>query len=281
MKAIRFLEEQGTFFWGCAGILLVALLGIIDYLTGYEFAFSIFYLVPISLVTWYGNRRLGLAISWGSAIAWFLADLIAGNLHSNPIVYLWNALIRAGFFIIVTALLSALKDTLKSNRELAHSDFVTGAANARYFSELAQLEIDRSGRAAKPFSLAYFDVDNFKDVNDRFGHGAGDRVLQGMTAAVKQAIRGMDTFARLGGDEFGLLLPETGAVGARAAITRIQDILSKKTLENDWQVTFSIGVVTYNRPPKSVEDMIGLADEAMYAVKAKGKNGILYRVHPE
>jgi diguanylate cyclase (GGDEF)-like protein len=281
VNALRFFKRQGAFFWGCIGIGLVISLGVIDFLTGYEFSFSIFYLVPIALTTWLGNRRLGLAVAGASAIVWFLADFTSGNLHSNSALYLWNPLMRLGFFMIVTGLLSALKTALKSNEELAHSDYVTGAVNARYFSELAQLEIDRSRRTGKPFSLAYLDLDNFKDVNDRLGHGVGDKVLREMASRVKQAIRGMDTFARLGGDEFALLLPETGAVGARAAVTRIHKILSRKTPETDWQVTFSIGMVTYNQVPESVEEMIRLADNAMYAVKASGKNGILSRVHPE
>lgn len=273
--------KQGNFFWGCVGIGLVLSLGIVDYLTGYELSFSIFYLVPIALVSWFGNRRLGLAISGASALTWFMADLLSGNFHSSSVLYLWNALMRLGFFMIVTGLLSALKDTLRTNEELAHSDYVTGAVNARYFSDLAQLEIGRSARSRKPFSLAYLDLDNFKKVNDRLGHAAGDRILQGLASSVKQAIRSVDAFARLGGDEFALLLTETGAVGARAAVTRIREILSRKAQEDDWQVTFSIGVVTYNQPPQSVEEMIKLADDAMYAVKAKSKNGILYRVHPE
>jgi diguanylate cyclase (GGDEF)-like protein len=188
---------------------------------------------------------------------------------------------RLGFFMIVTGLLSALRATLEANQDLAHSDYVTGAANARYFATLAQLEIDRSRRTGKAFTLAYLDLDNFKQVNDRLGHGAGDKLLQEIASSVKKAIRGMDTFARLGGDEFALLLPETGAVGARAAMSRIHETLSRQNLENGWEVTISVGVVTYNQAPESVEVMIQMADDAMYAVKSGGKNGILYRVHPE
>ena len=281
MSILHFLERRGPVFWSLGATGLVIALGILDYVTGYEFAFSIFYLVPISLAAWFSSRRIGLAVSGASAITWFLADFIGGNLHTSPAFYLWNALMRLGFFMIVTGLLSTLRNAVKSNQELAHSDYVTGALNARYFAELAQLEIDRSARTKKPFSLAYLDLDNFKEVNDRFGHGAGDRVLQGMASSVRQVIRSMDTLARLGGDEFALLLPETGAVGVRAAMSRIQKILSSKDPQDGRQVTISVGVVTYNQAPESVEEMIRLADDAMYAVKASGKNGILYRVHPE
>jgi diguanylate cyclase (GGDEF)-like protein len=281
MSVLSFLKRQGAFFWGCAGIALVIGLGIVDFLTGRGFAFSIFYLLPVSLAAWYGNRRLGLAIAGASALICFAADFVSGAFHANAALYLWNALVPLGFFLVVSGLLEALKRALWTSRRLSESDYVTGAANSRRFSELIQLEMERSGRTRKPLSLAYFDLDNFKELNDRLGHAAGDKVLRGIASSIKLAIRSLDTVARLGGDEFALLLPETGAVGARAAITRIQDVLARKAREHDWPVTFSIGVVTYNQVPSSGEEMIRLADDAMYAVKAGGKNGILYRVHPE
>ena len=91
----------------------------------------------------------------------------------------------------------------------------------------------------------------------------------------------MDTFARLGGDEFALLLPETGAVGAQTVVSRIQKTLTRRYRGKEWRVTLSVGVVTYNQAPESVEEMIQLADDAMYSVKSKSKNAVVYHVHDE
>ena len=84
---------------------------------------------------------------------------------------------------------------------------------------------------------------------------------------------------RLGGDEFALLLPETGEEEARNVITRLRSNLAGVMLKNDWTVTFSVGVVTYRRPPASVDEMVKLADSAMYSVKTSTKNGVSYRVY--
>jgi diguanylate cyclase (GGDEF)-like protein len=281
VSKIAFLENRSAFFWGCTGLGLVLLLGLVDSLTGNEFGFSIFYLVPIALVTWYATRRLGLLVAAASAAAWFGAEIAGGNRHANQGFYLWDTLIQLGFFVVVTALLSKLREAFTANQELARSDYVTGATSARYFYELARAEIERCKRTGKPFSLAYMDLDDFKEVNDRFGHVAGDKVLRELTSTIKAGIRSMDTFARLGGDEFGLLLPETGAVGARAVISRVQQLLAAMRSDEKWRATVSVGVMTYTKAPDSVEEMIQMADNAMYSVKSGEKNGVVYQVHDE
>ena len=101
-----FLEKRSDLFWGCLVGLSIILLGIIDFLTGYELTFSLFYLAPIFLVAWFKGKRFALLASAISAIAWFLADLFSGNRYSDSSLYVWNTLIRLVFFFIVTTLLS-------------------------------------------------------------------------------------------------------------------------------------------------------------------------------
>ena len=172
----------------------------------------------------------------------------------------------------------ALKKSYKTNQGLARTDYMTGATSIRYFYELAQIELSRAQRYRRPFTLAYIDLDNFKAINDRLGHSAGDRVLRAVTDGTCHQIRSEDTLARLGGDEFALLMPETDGDAARTVINRLQSGLVDEMVRNDWMVTFSVGVVTYHEVPKTVDEMVRMADNAMYCVKDARKNGVNYQI---
>jgi hypothetical protein len=176
-KISKALEEQSLLFWIIADIALVGLLGMVDYFTGNDYSFSLFYLIPIALITWYTNQTLGVIISILSATTWMIADIAAGQAYLQPIIYFWNTLIRFGFFIIVVYLLSKLRKSQKTEEALARIDHLTGAINSRYFHELLEMELDRSRRYKHPFTLVYIDLDNFKQVNDKFGHMEGDKLI--------------------------------------------------------------------------------------------------------
>ena len=279
MNAGNFFEKRSKPFWVTTGMLFIIVLGAIDYFSGYEISFSLFYLIPIFLVVWFVDERAGLVLSCVSAITWLIADYAAGLKYSHPSIYIWNTLLRLGFYFVVTWLGSTLKKAYKVNQELARKDYVTGATSVRYFYELARIEISRSQRYGLPLSLAYIDLDNFKAVNDRLGHSAGDRVLREMTETVCGQIRPSDTFARLGGDEFALFMPETGCDAAARIVDRLHSSLEDEMLKNGWMVTFSLGVVTYKEVPKTVDEMVKVADSAMYTVKTDGKNGVNYCVY--
>ena len=279
MNAVTFFEKRGKPFWVSVAVALVLVLGIIDYESGFEINLSLFYLIPIFLVVWYTDGRMGLVLSFASTIAWFIADYSAGLTYSRPSIYLWNAILRLGFYCVVSWLIVTLKRTYTINRELARTDYVTGAISNRYFYELAQLEMRRAQRYQRPFTLAYIDLDNFKAVNDRLGHSTGDRVLRAVTDGICRQVRPADTLARLGGDEFALLLPETDGEAAKTVINRIHSSLVDEMLRNGWMVTFSVGVVTFSEVPKTVDDMVKMADRAMYCVKAASKNGVNYSIY--
>jgi diguanylate cyclase (GGDEF) domain len=279
MNLTSFFNKRSKIFWGSTGFIMVVLLGMADYLTGYELSFALFYLIPIALVAWFGGKRLGLLISAASAIAWFSADFLSGNRYLNPSLYVWNTLLRLGFFLVVTLLLSALQQAYIVNQELAQTDYVTGAISVRHFYELTRIEIGRLRRYQHPFSLVYIDLDNFKAINDRLGHITGDKLLRVLVENIQQQIRPTDVLARLGGDEFALLLPETGAEQIKIFIGRLHSSLANEMLRKGWMVTLSMGVVTFKQLPKSLDEMVRLADVAMYSVKTNGKNGVCYRVY--
>jgi diguanylate cyclase (GGDEF)-like protein len=279
MKFPASLNKLNKLFWAITGLALIGVVGILDFLTGYELAFSLFYLLPISLVAWFASQRLGILASIASACVWFAADVAAGNFYSYPFIYAWNTLVRLSIFIITALLLSTIKRALAHQRELARTDYLTGAANARFFYDLVQIEINRLQRYKHSFTLAYIDLDNFKTVNDRFGHLIGDQLLCAVVLSAGKYLRKTDLVARLGGDEFALLLPETNQESARIALDKIQGALLEEMQKHNWPITFSIGVLTCNAVPNTPDELVSITDELMYAVKRDGKNAIKYSTY--
>jgi diguanylate cyclase (GGDEF)-like protein len=176
-------------------------------------------------------------------------------------------------------LIGGLKKSLEKEKALARTDYLTDLANRRNFFEAADAEINRSSRNKLPFTMAYIDSDNFKSINDNFGHATGDRVLKIIAMGIKKNIRKMDTAARIGGDEFAVLLPETNSEAAKHAMDKIYMLLSEAMKGLAFPITFSVGVVTFMNPPKDADEMIKITDELMYSVKAMGKNNIKYEIN--
>ena len=155
---------------------------------------------------------------------------------------------------------------------------MTGAMNRRYFYELVQMEIDRIRRYSHPFTVVYLDLDNFKQMNDRYGHEIGDEVLRIVASQLKSMLRKTDIVARLGGDEFAILLPFATARRAEAAVCRIHAHLKALVIQKNWPLTVSMGSVTCVTPPVSLAHLIDLADQVMYEVKKSTKNDARFMI---
>ncbi len=276
MARLQQLEEKSDLFWALIGLISIFIVGTIDWLTGSDISFSLFYLVPVCLVTWFLGKTPGIVTSTIAAVVWLFCDYFSDNSYSHIAIYYWNSFIRLGFFLVVTLLFSSLQEAMENERRLARIDGLTGALNTRCFSELLQTEFDRFKRRKSPFTLAYIDLDNFKMVNDNLGHSTGDDVLSLIVTYTQAQLRKTDYVARLGGDEFVLLLTETDQFGAEIAISKIQFGLLKEMKRNNWPVTFSIGVLTCVELPDTIDDLIKQADNLMYAVKNSGKNSVRY-----
>jgi len=278
-ETVKKISKPG---WIVVGVLLLSLVAYLDYITGVEFSFSLFYLLPITLISWAISERLGLVFAILASCVWIVVDIWSGNSNrtSNLFAYLWNATARLGFFLLPVFMIR-LNRALQREQELARTDFLTGVLNARFFHELAQMEINRSVRYKRSFTIAFIDVDNFKTINDTFGHTEGDTVLRAIATKIKTHLRKTDFVARVGGDEFVVLLPETNKQTAPVVMSNMQRALLREMNENGWSVTFSIGVLTLTAPQISVDEMLGRADKLMYVVKNGGKNNIHYASHPE
>jgi diguanylate cyclase (GGDEF)-like protein/PAS domain S-box-containing protein len=162
----------------------------------------------------------------------------------------------------------ALEDHL---RRQALSDSLTGLANHRRLFEVLHAEICRSKRTGREFSVLLLDLDGLKEINDRFGHLAGNRALCRLAQILADCCRSVDTAARQGGDEFALLLPETGAAAATLVARRVCELLANDAEEPALSV--SVGVASYPKDADTIGTLLFAADRALYAMKDKQSRG--------
>jgi diguanylate cyclase (GGDEF)-like protein len=267
---------RGNIILLVANTLLVVIIGIIDFHTGYQISFSIFYLLPIVWVTWQSGRNQGLIISFFSMIAWLEADLLAEHLYVNDLIPYWNAFMRFCVYVFITILTSKLKKSLEKEKSLARTDHLTQTANSRWFLEELELEKRRAYRYNYPFTLVYIDLDDFKQINDSLGHRIGDRVLQQVSNVLRKEIRETDMVSRLGGDEFTLLLPRTDRKSAEEVLNRVRISLKSSMQRNGYPISFSMGSATFIKTEESVDNLITKADNLMYKAKKSGKDKIKF-----
>lgn len=256
--------------------LLTAIWGI-DYFIKVDLGLSIFYVIPIMAFAWYISPKSGYTASGVSASLWFIAEW--QRTQDAELIFIgWNTLVRLAFFVLIVALLSELKVTYRQEKALARTDTLTSLLNRRAFLEILTHEVQRSRRHQLIFTLAYLDVDNFKEVNDRLGHATGDRLLQAIATLLLREIRITDYQGRLGGDEFAILMPQTDQEQAYLVLTRLFTELLK--LNNSVvEIGFSIGAVTFQTAPETADKALLLADKLMYTVKAEGKNRLAQDVY--
>lgn len=250
------------------GFSVAICLEVFDFVTGQELRLVAFYFVPIFLITWFAGIIPAVVLSVLSAVSWYVAEMAMLGLSGTE--QLWNAFTRFAVLIIFTYMVNAYK----RERIFARQDFLTKIANSQHFAELAALELERCRRYGHPFSLVYMDIDDFKLVNDRYGHTAGNDLLYRVAQTIRKNIRAIDIVARLGGDEFAILLPETNYEQATIIVPKLRRTLLEALKEQKWQSTFSFGMVTFFRAPQSFDDMIKRADDLMYEAKLDGKNRV-------
>jgi len=248
-----------------------------DRITGPEMTFTLLYLVPISLTAWFGGLKAGVTLALFCSTAWLIVDANKNQYFMHSFLSYLNLSSKIVIYIGVAVILDKLNRSLKHEKELSLTDFSTGASNRRAFTSVLETEVERAARYGHPTTLIFMDLDNFKDVNDNFGHPAGDDLLCLTVKTIKENIRSTDVVARMGGDEFAVLLPETDFESAKSAVNKIHSHLMGLSDKLRRGTTFSIGMVTYSKAPSTADEVVKAADRLMYEVKNSGKNAVKYR----
>jgi diguanylate cyclase (GGDEF)-like protein len=228
---------------------------------------------------YYFTQAMALAVALG-----YLVRSVIYLTHTAEMTSLlqpspWNLVFLAiGTFVMPVLTFGAVMmvhDTMMEKAEhAANRDFLTGAWSRRAFFEIAEREMARSQRTGRDLSLLLLDVDNFKHINDTFGHPTGDQVLIEVVLRAESVIRCIDYFFRTGGEEFAALLPETSRSAALVVAERLRAALERKPGLTLASYTVSIGVATLHGT-ESYHDVMRRADAALYAAKATGRNRVV------
>ena len=256
-----------------------ALLVTADSATSYELSLSSFYLLVILAVGWFCGLPWAGLFAFLSMFAQVQIGRLTDYAVSDPVSFYVGNGNRLFAYLLVALLISVLRTLYHRENAMARIDYLTGVLNKLGFTEQLRLEMARHRRIHRAFAVAYIDCDNFKSVNDNRGHAAGDRALQTVAMTCRTTLRATDVVARLGGDEFAVILPSTGEFGALQTIHKLRKALTLAMDENQWRVTFSVGVGVFTGVPDSIEQVVSFADDIMYRVKASGKNKVLHQTY--
>ena len=199
-----------------------------------------------------------------------------GYFSSIPLGIDEESIIRSILSVMVMVIGSSrtLKKTLRELDFHAKQDPLTGLYNRRYFNGFLEKEIERSRRYEHEFCILMLDLDNFKGINDTYGHSYGDNVLRAIAQILKDSIRSGDLIARLGGDEFIITLPETDMTGAQYVAREIKKAIKVHQFsdEHNFNITTSIGLVSYPNHSSVMADLLSDVDIALYQAKADGRD---------
>ena len=258
-------------------LVAFALVAWIDFATPSYVSVTGFYLLPIVIAARYGDEgTFGLVLGLSTTVSLYMAELLLpvdAPAWSRVMSYFSVLLFFGGIGVLVWRIRGAYARLEKASC----TDPLTGLGNRRAFAEALALETARAQRRGTPYAVALVDLDHFKRVNDSRGHHAGDALLGAVAAGMVDALRQLDIVARLGGDEFAILLPGAGRAEAEAVaarlLARLHEVLAGYA---ELDVTASIGVVVADAAADAsrVEDILRVADAAMYAVKSGSKNGV-------
>jgi len=180
--------------------------------------------------------------------------------------------------VMVVGSSKALSKTLSELEYYSAHDPLTGLHNRRHFNDMLQYEIDRSERHSHEFAILMLDLDDFKDINDTYGHPCGDSTLCGVSEILRKYIRKGDLCTRLGGDEFAIILTETMQLGAQDVAEKLRRELSAHTFEapngKTFHITTSIGLISYPHDAQTMSDLMSGVDIGLYRAKSIGKDSV-------
>ncbi len=259
------------------------------YLISGQLWIMLFGVFPILQAQLFGHYQLsrGLLLTWLISVAiltpfgYPTLDLMDKLPLSALVIPFILALFHYGAF--VSALVRSSSTQVSHLQSLATTDALTGLVNRRQFNHRLQTEIARARRHHSPLSLALFDIDDFKKVNDFYGHPIGDRILKELGQVIEENLRESDISARYGGEEFALILPETRQIEAYELLERLRSIVERNVFclpDNPMTITISVGVAQMDLEHHTTFELVEQADAALYEAKHQGKNRVVYGVIP-
>jgi len=206
-----------------------------------------------------------------------VADKTNGQSFTDEDLGLLQAI---GSFITMAMDRSDLHVRTEELKEISITDPMTGLLNRRYFQERLTEEIERTRRHALPVCLMMVDIDDFKKINDQYGHLMGDEVLKEVAQIIRNTIRTIDVASRFGGEEFTVILPHTAKEDANLIAKRLCELVSKggdlqKKIEGKANLTVSIGLASFPEDAETINELIDHADQALYKAKHFGKNQVI------
>jgi len=267
-------------------VAAIAVVGLLDYVTGPWMSFALFYVIPVLGAAWWLGRGPALLASLAAGVVWFEAEAW-GHRGESTRTLMWNSMSRLLMLVAMAAMVvrirqdrrrlkemnARLAELLHGAEKLARTDPLTNLPNRRAFIERLGAELAHAKRSGAPVCIAYIDVDNFKRLNDEKGHVEGDQFLKRIAHAIRETIRASDVAARLGGDEFAVLFTDA----KRAAVEPLAHRLLARTRSlgdryPGLDLGASVGMAWFEAAPDAPEQLLDRADGAMYEAKSAGKH---------
>ncbi len=238
---------------------------------------------PLVLISTYRSRLLSsCTYAVFLSALWYVIHLASAGWGSVPgpqpmSVTLWEAGARLVASLFIVGIVYRYRVQILQYQQLQRVDALTGLLNYQALYERVEIELQRCHRTNEPLTVALLDCDNFKRINDSYGHQCGNEALQDVSSALQRQVRAYDLVARLGGDEFVIVFPGTDFATAQTIIDRLRSVLSSEKQNAKWQITMCWGVVTCS-PPVDVtaSELIDVADQQMYAAKRQGSDNVCY-----
>jgi len=236
---------------------------------------EVYYLwVALYFAYYFGRRVLVAQLAWiAVAYAAVLALVDPGSVAISRWLTLVGLIVGAA--VVVRLLTERNERLLAELAEAARTDALTGLANRRAFEEQSRHELARAARTGRQLALLMADIDGFKQINDRFGHGAGDEWLAAVAATIEAEVRAGDTAARIGGDEFAVLLPETGRAAAAAMAGRLAAAVAARAEAPMPAISLTVGIATHPPHGPSFEALLRAADDSLYTAKRARSGEVL------
>ena len=217
----------------------VILIGYLHFIVGPSFEFHLFFLIPIIVASWFAGALFCFFITILAILSWTISDYLIAHGNIDVFSFLFNSTVHALILAYVTYLLRYIRRLLIRESQLAREDSLTKIPNRRSFYENGEVAFSTGNRQQLPITIIFIDVDNFKSINDAYGHK-------------------IDVIGRLGGDEFCLILLSADREHALMYAINLRNKLNERMLKHKWQTTFSMGIVTYAVTPpdflRAIED---------------------------